>query len=198
MHQTETKVDGPEPSGLILVNAITSSRLILAGIYAWYIFLPGRQLSVVTLLFAAICATDLMDGVLARRFSASSRLGSVFDVSADLFFILCTYPVLIMQDVLPAWMLAAAILKFAEFCITSAWFSKRSGKGMRALRYDPIGKAAGITFFILPYPAVLLYDLLPHPIAVMIIDTIGCAVVLAASVSSVHRIRSCIDFYSEK
>jgi phosphatidylglycerophosphate synthase len=71
MHQTEIRVASPEPSGLILVNTITSSRLILAGIFAWYRFLPGRQLFPVTLMFAAICATDLLDGFLARRLRSS-------------------------------------------------------------------------------------------------------------------------------
>ena len=58
MNQIETRIAGASASGLILVNAITSSRLILAGIYAWYIFQPERRLQVVTLIFAAICATD--------------------------------------------------------------------------------------------------------------------------------------------
>ena len=174
---------------LLLVNMITLSRVILSGIFGYYILLPHQRLSVITVLFIAICVTDLLDGFLARRLSACTRTGAVFDVAADLFFILTSVTALAAACVFPVWMAAVIVLKFFEFCYTSIQFKKISGDSKATLLFDPLGKTAAISFFLLPYLFILMQYLLPFALAMQIFTGICGIVTLAALLSSAGRIR---------
>ena len=115
-----------EMSQKTLVNAITLSRVILSGIFTYYIFLFHQELLQISILFAIICATDFFDGILARKLSVCSKQGAILDVLADFIFIFTADVALIVRGVFPIWMAAVIIWKFIEFCCTSA-LSKRIG-----------------------------------------------------------------------
>ncbi len=173
---------------VVLVNAITLLRVILSGVFAYYILQPHGQILIFTVLFLLICATDLLDGFLARKLSACSRKGAAFDVAADFIFILFSVIALIAACTFPVWMAAVIVLKFIEFCYTSVQFNKISGTGRTALLFDPLGKATAISFFLLPYLFVLLQYFLPFVSAVQVFTAICLIVTLAALISSAGRV----------
>jgi CDP-diacylglycerol--glycerol-3-phosphate 3-phosphatidyltransferase len=174
---------------IILVNAITLLRVILSGAFAYYIFQPHGRMLVFTVLFMLICATDLLDGFLARKLSACSRNGAFFDVAADFIFILFSVIALATTCTFPVWMAAVIVMKFIEFCYTSVQFNKISGTGRTTLLFDPLGKATAISFFLLPYLFVLLQYYLPLVGAVQVYTAICLIVTLAALISSAGRVR---------
>lgn len=67
-----------------MVNIITLARLPLVALGTWAA-LAGDRLGTVTFGLAAI-ATDMADGVLARRYDAETTWGSNFDSFADFVF----------------------------------------------------------------------------------------------------------------
>lgn len=173
----------------ILVNAITLSRVFLSGVFAYYILQLHGSLSVFTALFMMICATDFLDGFLARKLSASSRTGAVLDVAADFIFVLTAVIALTVVCRFPAWVAAVIILKFAEFCYTSVQFNKIGGGSRTVLLFDPLGKAAAISFFLLPYLFLLLQYYLPFISSMRVFTAVCLIVTLAALISTAARIR---------
>jgi len=59
--------------------------------------------------FALVGVTDVLDGFLARRFQASSRLGAYLDPIADKLLLSGTFLVLALTRAIPAW-LAVVVL----------------------------------------------------------------------------------------
>jgi CDP-diacylglycerol--glycerol-3-phosphate 3-phosphatidyltransferase len=56
-------------------------------------------------------ATDWFDGRLARRHGRTSPLGSLLDPLADKVLVLATLVMLVGLDVVPAWMVAAIVVR---------------------------------------------------------------------------------------
>src|SRR5262245_56738750 len=74
---------------LTLPNAVSMSRLVLAAA-----FVALRDPSARLALLAGAAATDFLDGWLARRSQATTRVGALIDPIADRLFVLtalCTY-----------------------------------------------------------------------------------------------------------
>jgi CDP-diacylglycerol--glycerol-3-phosphate 3-phosphatidyltransferase len=69
-----------------------------------------------TALFAVAMATDWFDGRIARRRGRTSALGSLLDPIADKILVLAVLIVLIDQDVVPGWMVAAIVAR--EFLVS--------------------------------------------------------------------------------
>ncbi len=85
-------------------NLFTLARLLLAPFIASDI-LHGRYGRAIILLFAA-GFTDVIDGLLARRFQTSTRLGAYFDPIADKILLSVIYISLALAGAIPWWMVA--------------------------------------------------------------------------------------------
>jgi cardiolipin synthase len=84
-------------------NAITVLRMLLAPPLAWLI-LEGRHAEALWLaLFAGL--SDAVDGLLAKRFGWTSRLGGLLDPIADKLMLLGCFLALGIGDELPAWLI---------------------------------------------------------------------------------------------
>jgi CDP-diacylglycerol--glycerol-3-phosphate 3-phosphatidyltransferase len=84
----------------LFVNALTLSRgllllLFMAGVLVW-VFHPGlawlKWLNLALLIVSSV--TDLFDGLLARKWNVTSRLGAVFDPMMDKVFFIIVFPTL--------------------------------------------------------------------------------------------------------
>jgi len=64
-----------------------------------------------TAVFCVAMATDWFDGRLARRHGRTSPLGSLLDPIADKVLVLGTIVMLVGQRVVPAWMVAAIVVR---------------------------------------------------------------------------------------
>src|ERR1700747_16202 len=64
-----------------------------------------------TAIFCLAMTTDFFDGKLARRRGRSSALGSLLDPIADKVLVLGTMVMLVGLDVVPAWMIAAIVVR---------------------------------------------------------------------------------------
>jgi CDP-diacylglycerol--glycerol-3-phosphate 3-phosphatidyltransferase len=64
-----------------------------------------------TAAFCLAMTTDWFDGKLARRHGRTSPLGSLLDPIADKVLVLAALVMLIAEDVVPAWMVAAIVVR---------------------------------------------------------------------------------------
>lgn len=93
----------------LLPNALTVLRLLLAPVIAWLLWQRHDALALPLLLFAAL--SDLVDGMLARRWQQRTRFGAVVDPIADKATGLLVLVVLTLQQSLPLWLAAAAVAR---------------------------------------------------------------------------------------
>ena len=102
-------------------NKLTISRLVMAPLFFISFFLPAwfgsgfSTLSMVLVLvfFVLIEATDLLDGIIARKYHMVTDLGKVMDPFADTFSRLTYFVCLSSAGVMPVW--AFIVIMWREF-----------------------------------------------------------------------------------
>ncbi len=84
----------------LFVNALTLSRgplllLFMAGVLVWSVHTDLAWLKWLNLALLIVSSvTDLFDGMLARKWNVTSRLGAVFDPMMDKVFFIIVFPTL--------------------------------------------------------------------------------------------------------
>ncbi len=83
-------------------NLLTVLRLLGAPLSVW--FIAQNQLTIAFWIFLGVSATDWLDGYLARRWQATSKLGQILDPIADKFLIMSVYLALGFWEFIPFWL----------------------------------------------------------------------------------------------
>ncbi len=93
-------------------------------------------------LFVLAVATDLLDGLVARRFNHASALGGLFDHATDALFVVVMLGALAHQNYLPYLLPCLVAAAFVQYMLDS-----RSLAG-RNLRTSWLGRSNGIAYFV--------------------------------------------------
>ena len=109
----------------MIPNLITLLRLALAPVIAW--LLIRGDYGVAAILFVAAALSDLLDGLIARRFHLTSRLGSALDPVADKLTMFVATVALAMHGLLPLWLAGAIILRDVLIVVGAAIFRMVTG-----------------------------------------------------------------------
>jgi CDP-diacylglycerol--glycerol-3-phosphate 3-phosphatidyltransferase len=91
-----------------LTVARAASVPLVVVLYAWSF--SGHDYWA-TAVFCVAMTTDWLDGKLARRHGHASSVGSLLDPIADKVLVLAALVMLIAQGVIPAWMVAAIVVR---------------------------------------------------------------------------------------
>jgi CDP-diacylglycerol--glycerol-3-phosphate 3-phosphatidyltransferase/cardiolipin synthase len=150
---------------------LTICRLVLAVPFTVAV-LEGRSQTAL-LLLAAAGATDALDGWLARRLGATSRLGAHLDVLADVAVILGGLGACVALGVYPSWLFWLIAAMAAQFFVTTK---------LGVVVYDPLGKYFGGALW-----GVLVLTLLAPDQAVW--EMLLAATVVLTAMSLASRIR---------
>ncbi|MDO8426623.1 MAG: CDP-diacylglycerol--glycerol-3-phosphate 3-phosphatidyltransferase [Deltaproteobacteria bacterium] len=103
--QTESQV-----SYLNLPNSLSIVRIGTAPVLVVLLLSPGKTLSLISAaVFGAVCATDWLDGYLARKKGIITSLGKFLDPLADKLLITTAFIMLIPLGRVPAWIVALMI-----------------------------------------------------------------------------------------
>jgi cardiolipin synthase (CMP-forming) len=94
-------------SSVNLANLVTLGRLLMVIPLVWLI--ATERLQAAFWLFLAAAASDAVDGFIAKRFNATTNLGSYLDPLADKVLLDGIYVALAMGQWLPAWLVALVI-----------------------------------------------------------------------------------------
>jgi len=95
------------PADQLTVARAVSVPIVIV-LYAWRF---NDHAYWATALFCLAMTTDFFDGKLARRHGRSSALGSLLDPIADKVLVLATMVMLVGLHVVPAWMIAAIVVR---------------------------------------------------------------------------------------
>lgn len=129
-------------------NAISFLRLLMVPVVLLLI-LTGRDVAAVVVL---VCSgvSDWVDGVIARKFNQSSRLGRFLDPSADRLFIAVTLIGMAVRDLVPWWLVAVIFARDAVVGIMLPFMARRGYPGF------PVHLAGKAGTFALMYAFPLL------------------------------------------
>jgi phosphatidylglycerophosphate synthase len=131
-------------------NLVSTSRVVLG-----FGFLLTEAVPLRLTLIAIASFTDFLDGWLARRTHAASRLGALVDPVADRFFALCVVIGYVVSSQLSVWQ--AIALMFRDVMSIIGWFVARNVSWLRPITFKArlLGKAV-TALQLLTFLAVLL------------------------------------------
>jgi len=126
-------------------DLLSLSRMGLA-----FVLLLTESLSPVFLLVFLVCGlTDVLDGMVARRFDACSEHGHVLDSVSDVVLVAillyCVIPAVGWEGWMIVWIAAIAVVRIAAFGIGSVRYGKP------AFVHTYMNKAAGLLLFLAPF-----------------------------------------------
>ena len=145
-----------DPSALATwANAITVGRLLLSPLMFWVIPDHDRGSWIAFGLWFVLCASDAVDGYIARRHGAT-RSGAFLDPLADKVLVLGAMFTLVGEDVF--WILPVAIIAVREFVI-SMYRTVLGSKGVsvpasRMAKHKTLAQQLAVGFALLPLTAV--------------------------------------------
>jgi CDP-diacylglycerol---glycerol-3-phosphate 3-phosphatidyltransferase len=145
-----------DPSALATwANAITVGRLLLSPLMFWVIPDHDRGSWIAFGLWFALCASDAVDGYIARRHGVT-RSGAFLDPLADKVLVLGAMFTLVGEDVF--WILPVAIIAVREFVI-SMYRTVLGSRGVsvpasRMAKHKTLAQQLAVGFALLPLTAV--------------------------------------------
>jgi CDP-diacylglycerol--glycerol-3-phosphate 3-phosphatidyltransferase len=139
---------------------ITLLRLIAAPLFYFSFLHYSIFISFAVFLFAAL--TDVIDGIIARKLSATSAIGAYLDVVVDFLFIAMAFAALMQKNWYCICIFIPIIVSFVVFFI---------GSGIEYPIYDPIGKYFGsfcmaMILITLLFPTETIRKILTYALAV--------------------------------
>lgn len=124
-----------------LPNLLTMLRLLLMPFFVLAFYLPGTwSYGLSATIFALACATDWLDGFIARRYGLTSRLGAFLDPVADKLIVAIALVLLVERYASVLLAIPAAVIICREIVISALreWMAE---VGSRAkVRVSLLGK----------------------------------------------------------
>lgn len=137
---------------LTVPNALSLLRLVGVPVFLWLLLrLHADGWAAIVLVVAGL--TDYLDGQIARRFNAFSRLGQLLDPLADRLYILATLVGLVLRDGIPWWWALVLVGRDAVLGVTTLPYLHRHGYGPLPVHF--LGKAATFNLLV-AFPLLLL------------------------------------------
>ncbi len=138
-------------------NALTLLRLIL--IPGIYVFVVSGERVLAGITFFASATTDVLDGMIARRFHQVTRMGIVLDPLVDMAHNGVTLFALAVVGLIPDWIFALVATRYGLLLLGSAFIYFKRGR----LRIRPtvFGKLTGVLITVMVTALMLLRVLAP-------------------------------------
>lgn len=141
-------------------NVLTILRLLVTPIVVWLILAGDFNSAVV--LFAAAGLTDAADGMLARRFGWSSRLGALLDPVADKALLASVFLTLAWVGEIPAWL--AGVVLARDIGILAAAIYLKTTRKMKEFSPSVFGKLSTLAQLLTAGAVLLRWPPEPAPL----------------------------------
>ncbi len=100
-------------------NLISFARLLLVPVFLWLRLTDRPEWALGVFIAAAV--SDVLDGLLARLLNQRSKLGGIIDPLADKLLVFGALVALVLDDVLPAWLLGVILLRDVPMAVGALW-----------------------------------------------------------------------------
>jgi CDP-diacylglycerol--glycerol-3-phosphate 3-phosphatidyltransferase len=143
-----------------LPNLLTLVRMAVVPILMVLLAMPGPRVCLVAaFLFLAAVLTDLVDGVIARRYNQITTIGKFLDPVADKVLIVSVLVLLVGLGWVPAWV---AVVMIARDILVTGLRAVAAEKGM-VIAADRYGKLKTVMQSIALVPLIYHYPFLGIP-----------------------------------
>jgi phosphatidylglycerophosphate synthase len=140
----------------MIANALTAVRLVLAVPVAWGIARPGTLPPGAILGCVLIAmATDLLDGIVARRYGTASPGGRLYDHTTDFVFVTSGLAAAGVAGAGPVALPLLIVIAFTQYVADSYWLHRE-----KQLRMSALGRWNGMLYFV-PLLALGVSELAP-------------------------------------
>jgi len=170
-------------------NTLTAARILLTPLFVALICAaPATPLLgwIAVVVFAAIAASDVLDGRLARRWGSESNVGRMFDHLADISFIVAALWTYTRLGLVPWWVPAAVAASFAFYLIDS-WSRPTARGGLIGSR---VGHAGGVCNYVLIGVLVCNDSAAIRALTDATLHVLFCVVPLYSGLAIVTRLRA--------
>jgi cardiolipin synthase (CMP-forming) len=108
---------------LTVPNVISFARLALVPVFLWFRLTGEPEVAFTVFIVAA--ASDLLDGFLARLLDQRSKLGGIIDPTADKALIFTALVTLVVEGLLPLWLLLLEAFRDSAMAIGAVMVKRR-------------------------------------------------------------------------
>lgn len=131
---------------LTTANQLTILRIVFVPVFV--ILLVYRQMGWALTTFVAAGLTDVLDGIIARRFGQKTSIGAVLDPLADKLLmtasiVILSLPLMEFQNTIPRWLMIIVIFRDVFILLVSLIIILMVG--WRRFRPSPYGKASTVS-----------------------------------------------------
>lgn len=135
-------------------NILSFIRLGMVPLFAW-LFLSAKSLFWAGVVFALAGVTDVLDGTIARRTGAITKLGRIIDPLADKLMQITAFACLTAAAMIPVWVIAVLLCK-EGIQVCGGWLIlKRYGDVPAS---NIFGKAATTLFYFVTI-SIIIFDM---------------------------------------
>ncbi|HHY83175.1 MAG TPA: CDP-diacylglycerol--glycerol-3-phosphate 3-phosphatidyltransferase [Clostridiales bacterium] len=160
-------------------NALTLTRFILIGLYPFLYFNEGlshnKLWAFAVFLIAGL--TDVLDGVIARRFGLVTKWGKLMDPLADKLMLITVLVCLFLDGVVSLWVIIIIALKELLMILGAAFLYKNRKVVVQANFY---GKLATFLFYIAITALVFRVPYSGYILGIAVLSTILALIQYAA------------------
>ncbi len=149
-----------------LPNLLSLLRLALVGVFPAVFFSGAPHANLwAALVYAVACATDVLDGILARRLNMITKLGRILDPTADKLMAAMVIFCIATQDPILWWAVGVFCCKEALMGIGALVQYKK----MRDVSPSQLFGKLSAVFFFLVCVALLIFPALPAAVKLPLI-----------------------------
>lgn len=124
-------------------NILTIIRFVLIPVIFFFALQNNYIVAVIFLIISGI--TDVLDGYIARKYNLITNFGTLFDPLTDKLTQISTLLVLVIQQIVPLWILIIVLLKELIMVIGATFLFKTKTIAIPSKWY---GKLATVVFYI--------------------------------------------------
>jgi cardiolipin synthase len=145
-----TRVEQYRSAVLTTANQLTMLRIVFVPVFI--ILLMYRQMGWALGIFMAAGLTDVLDGIIARRFRQKTSIGAVLDPLADKLLMIASILILSLSRVrfltaIPRWLMIIIICRDVFIVLVSLIVVLMVG--WRVFKPSPYGKASTVMQFLM-------------------------------------------------
>lgn len=157
-------------------NVLSIFRILLVPVFILVFFSEMENARAVSVLIYAVAAlTDVLDGMIARKYNLVTKLGRVLDPLADKLMAFSVLACIAVSGIVPMW---AAVVIFVKEALMGVGALLIYKKTFDVLPADYFGKGATVVFFAVCV-ILILFEGIPKNTATFMISVALAITVLA-------------------
>ena len=134
---------------MTIPNIISIIRILLVPVFCALYFTPFRWISFIVLILSGI--SDVLDGMIARKFNQISKIGKVLDPVADKLFQLSTVACLCIDKAVGWWLLTIMIAKDLFMLVGGSVFYHKTHAVIAARWYGKLTSGLLFSTFVISF-----------------------------------------------